>query len=140
MREVKRGRATRCVTFMGMLLHDGAVEVAHSPTGTANKPPDSQRSKKDPGSGVAVRFTEVVRSNRCTHCAALHCMFPEIVTTPVPVPTRATVRTGRLNLAVTSRSRSIVTVHVVLVPEQPPPTHSTNIPVPWVAVSSTLWL
>ena len=68
---------------------------------------------------------------------APQCMPPMSLVT-VPDPCLTTVNRGSKNRAVTVRSAFIVTVHVVLVPEQPPPDHPANTPVPGVAVRVTV--
>ncbi len=94
-------------------------------------PPPLQPAKVEAeDAGVSVRITEVLALKLAEHVPVVQLLIPtgELLTDPEPVPDIVT-DTGKVaatNVALTDCTALIVTVHVVAVPEHPPPLHPEN--------------
>jgi hypothetical protein len=106
------------------------------------QPPPEKPANASPGSGFAVNVTIVPESKSAEHVAPQLIAVGLLVTVPVPVPAGVTVSvllgTVELKVAVTVWLELNVTVHVVALPEQPPPEKPANVePVAGAAVNVT---
>jgi hypothetical protein len=104
------------------------------------QPPPLHPVNVDPVAGVAVRVTIAPSLNMATHVGAQPIPVGALPTLPEPVPLSVTVRVCVIivNVARTDSSALMVTMHVVDVPEQPPPLHPANVEcAPGVSVSVT---
>jgi len=103
-------------------------------------PPPVHPAKDEPGSGLAVRVTELPVANGAVHVAPQSIPFGLLLTLPDPAPVFCIVRndmlTDGLNVAVTDRFTSITTEQSV--PLQSPLQPAKVEPTPGVAVKTTV--